>query len=71
MGNENATLTVALNALQQAVEEAQRQTSHAIPATSALPEPWPADYFHSTAGALAGEPFDRGPQGALPEPDAS
>jgi hypothetical protein len=27
---------------------------------------WPTDYFATTAGALAGEVFDRPPQGDLP-----
>ena len=28
---------------------------------------WPEGYFAETAGALAGEPFERPPQGELPE----
>lgn len=27
---------------------------------------WPADYFETTSGAFAREPFDRPDQGALP-----
>jgi len=27
---------------------------------------WPEGYFAETAGALANEPFERGPQGELP-----
>jgi hypothetical protein len=28
---------------------------------------WPAGYFEETAGAFAGEPFERAPQGAVPD----
>jgi hypothetical protein len=31
---------------------------------------WPAGYFDRTAGALAGEEFERPPQGDLPTRDA-
>lgn len=31
---------------------------------------WPAGYFERTAGALAGEPFERPPQGELPVRDS-
>lgn len=37
------------------------------------PEPnshWPAGYFENTAGVLAGEKFERAPQGELPERDS-
>ncbi len=30
---------------------------------------WPAGYFEQTAGALAGEEFERPPQGELPNRD--
>jgi hypothetical protein len=30
------------------------------------PVKWPANYFEQTAGALAGEDFERPPQGSLP-----
>jgi hypothetical protein len=30
------------------------------------PTAWPPDYFERTAGALAGEVFERPPQGTLP-----
>ncbi len=30
---------------------------------------WPAGYFEQTAGALAGEDFERPPQGELPRRD--
>ena len=30
---------------------------------------WPEGYFEQTAGALAGEEFERPPQGALPSRD--
>ena len=30
---------------------------------------WPAGYFEQTAGAVAGEDFERPPQGKLPERD--
>lgn len=30
---------------------------------------WPAGYFEKTAGALAGEEFERPPQGELPKRD--
>ena len=31
---------------------------------------WPKDYFKRTAGALAGEEFERSPQGDAPEREA-
>ena len=33
------------------------------------PSGWPAGYFEQTAGALAGEEFERPPQGDLPVRD--
>jgi hypothetical protein len=37
---------------------------------SERPSIWPAGYFEQTAGALAGEEFERPPQGELPEREA-
>ena len=31
---------------------------------------WPVSYFEQTAGALAGDEFERPPQGELPDRDA-
>ena len=36
--------------------------------TTTLPD-WPECYFEQTAGSLAGEEFDRPPQGDLPKRD--
>jgi len=44
--------------------------SEAAPPTADAAAPfaiWPADYFEQTAGALAGENFERPPQGKLPQ----
>ena len=42
------------------------QPATAPPDGSAGNTPWPSDYFVQTAGGLAGEPFERPPQGELP-----
>jgi len=38
-----------------------------LPPTSGQIMMWPAGYFEQTAGALAGEDFERPPQGDLPQ----
>lgn len=38
-------------------------------AETTTPPDWPDGYFEQTAGALAGEEFDRPPQGELPSRD--
>jgi hypothetical protein len=39
------------------------------PEASGQSNSWPAGYFERTAGALAGEEFERPPQGELADPD--
>ena len=38
-------------------------------AASGSPSDWPAGYFEQTAGALAGQTFERAPQGEMPGRD--
>jgi hypothetical protein len=45
-----------------------QQTPSSVDANGGLTA-WPAGYFEQTAGALAGEDFERPPQGKLPERD--
>ena len=42
------------------------QTSNLVEGTAT----WPSDYFEQTAGALAGEQFDRPSQGDLPQQES-
>jgi hypothetical protein len=59
----------------QPVDLAEGTRAEVIPTPSPLDAncettSWPAGYFEQTAGALAGEDFDRPPQGDLPKRDA-
>jgi predicted transcriptional regulator len=44
--------------VRDAIEQIEKEPSHS-------PEGWPAGYFEQTAGALAGERFERAPQGDM------
>lgn len=56
----------------QPVDLAEGKRAEVIPTPSPLDAnsgatSWPAGYFEQTAGALAGENFERPPQGDLPK----
>lgn len=72
MGNENAALVAALSNLRRVVEKVQRETAESDGLRlrdSQLPTQWPEGFFAATAGVFANEPFERGPQGELPQRD--
>jgi hypothetical protein len=53
--------------LELLVREAMDQVEQEKPADSN--SAWPTGYFEATAGALAGEDFERPPQGDMPRRD--
>jgi hypothetical protein len=72
MGNENAALAAALTNLQYVVEKVQLQTKQQdamLLQQMTLPSKWPDDFFSTTEGAFANEPFDRPEQGESQERD--
>jgi len=72
MGNENLRLAAALENLRKVIENVQRETAQSdalLLQQSKLPNEWPEGFFEATAGAFANEPFERAPQGELPQRD--
>jgi hypothetical protein len=70
MGNENAALASALENLRRVVEKVQAETAESdslLVQQSGLPQQWPEGFFAATEGAFADEPFERPPQGELPQ----
>jgi hypothetical protein len=54
--------------LEQLVRDALVLAAHGTPPKE-LKSSWPAGYFEATAGAFAGEIFERPPQGSFPNRD--
>jgi hypothetical protein len=69
MGNENAALAAALSNLHDVLQKVQREAAQTV-LRQQDSSSWPEGYFDKTAGAFAHEPFERGPQGDLPEREA-
>jgi hypothetical protein len=70
MGNENAALVAALASLRKALENVQADTAARdtlLMQQARLPQQWPEGFFATTEGAFANEPFERAPQGELPQ----
>jgi hypothetical protein len=70
MGNENAALAAALENLYRVVEKVQADTAardSLLMQQAELPQQWPEGFFAATEGAFVNEPFERAPQGELPQ----